>query len=113
MSNKSMEVTERPTWASIANTKCSGGGGSGSTLKSGATLEIWSGSALIIRVSFDHIVKCVNEYEALCKVAEALKALSECSKCQNGCAADDMSCASNGAKSALATLAALREGETV
>lgn len=44
------------------------------------------------------IAHMANTYE---EILDALAALAECSKCQNGCASDDMTCASNMARVAL------------
>jgi hypothetical protein len=47
----------------------------------------------------EFIVRACNSHDRL---VEALKGLVECSPCQNGCAADDMTCATRKAEAALA-----------
>lgn len=44
----------------------------------------------------------VNAVNVLPEVLEALKSLADCSPCKNGCAKNDMTCASNLARAALA-----------
>lgn len=42
-----------------------------------------------------------TRHDSCAELVEALKELYECSKCKNGCAPDDMTCASNKARVAL------------
>lgn len=58
-----------------------------------------------------HIVKCVNEYQALCEVLEFAKHGGNC-RLRDAFANDETKC-SCGLDTALATLAALRKGEKV
>lgn len=53
------------------------------------------------RANADLIVLAVNNHE---KLVEALKTLLECSPCQNGCDPNDMTCATNAARSLLAQI---------
>jgi len=49
-----------------------------------------------------HAARIVANHNAVPKLVEALRAMLECSRCTNGCAPDDMTCATNLADAALA-----------